>query len=475
MSLSLSLDLRQHMTLTPRLQQALRLLQLSSVEFQQELRAALDTNPFLEDGQQAGGDSGNDAPPDEPVPATQDADAGAAARDAFDDAQSLDAQRMSIGAPRMHDAPDDADPVDALVAPPTLHAYLHDTLRLTPLPPRDVEAARVIIDALDDDGYLRQPLDELAAAVCDDAVFSDAELLIALRRVQSLDKPGLGARTLAECLLLQLDGLRPDLPGLAVAREIAAHHLPELARRETAILLKATGADPDTLHAACALVRRLDPRPGLQYGGPGGDYVVPDVIVRRVRDRWIVQNNPALLPRARLHRRYAEWFEQASGSRESPLGQQLQEARWLIRNAQKRFDTIRRVGECIVARQRDFFLYGEIGLKPLVLRDVAEELGLHESTISRATGNKTMATPHGTYEFRHFFPRRLDTDAGSVCSAAAAKALMRDMIAAEDARTPLSDVALAQRLAGHGIVIARRTVTKYRQAMKIPPADLRRP
>ncbi|KVD80627.1 RNA polymerase sigma-54 factor [Burkholderia sp. ABCPW 14] len=486
MSATLALQMRQHLALTPRLQQSLRLLQLSSLEFQQELRQALDTNPFLEDMQSTDDDTAMAAAtPGEP-PAEADAraddryadgDGGAVAADASppvgQDVPFTAELSARVSSRRSGDA-SDLEPGDWMTAEPSLHEHLHDALRLYQLTRRDRALARMIIDALDDDGYLRQALPELAAAADPLLHPTDQELLVALRLVQSLDQPGIGARSLSECLLLELGAMPAGTPGIEYAREIAAHHLERLARRETAEMQRRLGCDARTLHIACALVRRLDPRPGNQYGSAAGNYVVPDVIVRQVRGEWIVTINPAVMPRARIHRRYAELFAQSSGSHQSPLGQQLQEARWLIRNAQKRFDTIQRVGECIVARQRDFFRYGEIALKPLVLRDIADELGLHESTISRATGNKYMATPHGTFEFKHFFPRKLEAAGKGACSAAVAKVLIRDMIAAERAADPLSDVTLAQRLAGRGIVLARRTVTKYRQAMKIPPADLRR-
>ncbi len=481
MPATLALQMRQHLTLTPRLQQSLRLLQLSSLEFQQELRQALDTNPFLEDLQASGDDEAR-TPFDEATQAAESAESADAPNVITAEAGPNDgdhaytAEPTMRGGSRSHSGDSfDMEASERLVREPSLHEHLHEALCLYPLNVRDRAAARTIIDALDDDGYLRQSLEEIAETIADsDSCFSEQELTVALRLVQSLDKPGLAARSLSECLTLQLDAMPADRPDVACAKTIAAEHLERLARRETAEIQRRIGCDTRTLRAACALVRKLDPRPGNHYGGASGDYVVPDVIVRQVSGRWVVTVNPAVMPRARIHKLYAELFAQSSESAQSPLGQQLQEARWLIRNAQKRFDTIQRVGECIVARQRDFFRYGAIALKPLVLRDIAEELDLHESTISRATGNKFMATPHGTFEFKHFFPRKLEAAGRGACSAAAAKVLIREMISAEPAAEPLSDVTLAQRLAGRGVVLARRTVTKYRQGMKILPAELRR-
>ncbi|MGU7782057.1 RNA polymerase factor sigma-54 [Burkholderia sp. PU8-34] len=472
MSVTLALQMRQHLALTPRLQQSLSLLQMSSLEFQQELRQALDRNPFLEDVRIDDDDGAADASPaaEPTAPETAALDGAQPPSDEI----AYTAEPVARGPGRAGDEVSDAAAGEWSAAEPSLHAQLHDALRLYPLNRHDRAAARLIIDALDDDGYLRQALPDLVLAADPAQLLSERDLAVALRLVQALDRPGIAARSPSECLLLQLDALPADTPALVHAKAIARDHLPCLARRETAELQRRLGCDAQTLHAACALVRGLDPRPGNHYGSTRGDYVVPDVIVREVRGEWIVTTNPAVMPRTRLHQRYAELFARTCGERDSPLGQQLQEARWLIRNAQKRFETIRRVGACIVARQRDFFRYGEIAMKPLLLRDIAEELELHESTVSRATGNKYMATPYGTFEFKHFFPRRLEAAGNGDCSAAAAKVLIRDMIAAERHAEPLSDVALMQRLAGRGILIARRTVTKYRQAMKIPPADLRR-
>ncbi|CAN0627872.1 RNA polymerase sigma-54 factor [Burkholderia multivorans] len=474
MSITLALQMRQHLALTPKLQQSLRLLQLSSLEFEQALQQALDTNPFLEDAQAADEDAGTDDAP-RGVDAIAPGDTAADGAPPPDGEIAYTAEPTMRGSARTRDDVSDAAAAgEWSAAEPSLHAHLHDALRLGPLNARDRAAAHLIVDALDDDGYLRQALPDLVPAADRTPLLDQQDLAVALRLVQALDRPGIAARTLSECLLLQLDAMPADTPALAYAKAIARDHLERLARREVAELQRRLGCDAPTLHAACALVRRLDPRPGNHYGSTRGDYVVPDVIVREVRGEWIVTVNPAVMPRAQLHRRYAELFARSSGERDSPLGQQLQEARWLIRNARKRFDTIQRVGACIVARQQDFFRYGEIGLKPLMLRDIAEALELHESTVSRATGNKYMATPSGTFAFRHFFPRRLEAAGEGGCSAAAARALIREMIAAERHTEPLSDVMLVQRLAERGIVLARRTVTKYRQAMKIPPAALRR-
>ncbi|MEM5436284.1 RNA polymerase factor sigma-54 [Paraburkholderia diazotrophica] len=486
---SIELRAKQSFALTPRLQQSVRLLQLSSLEFQQELRNALDTNPFLEydptvaDDLAAGKTADGTTADGEALPAAERDTAleGSAAEPAAETPVSSDdgggdfaGDGYGRGPSRYNGDSEAADPTEWARAQPTLHEQLHDALRLYRLDDRDREVARLVIEALDDDGYLRQDLADLTDIVEFDPPLTEEELLVALRLVQTLDRPGLAARSLSECLSLQLDAMPADTPARHVAKQVVEHHLDRLARREHAELQKQIGCDADELRTACALVRKLDPKPGNSYGRADDNYIVPDVIVRNVRNKWVVTVNPAVLPRARIHRMYAELFAQSAGASRSPLAQQLQEARWLIRNAQQRFETIQRVAECIVAHQKPFFQYGEIALKPLVLRDVAEELGLHESTISRATGNKYMATPRGIFEFKHFFPRELGTESGGTCSAAAVRALLKEMIAAENTRDPLSDVALAKMLADQGVLVARRTVAKYRHLMKVPPAELRR-
>ncbi|WP_233854388.1 RNA polymerase factor sigma-54 [Paraburkholderia sp. HD33-4] len=489
---SIELRTRQSLALTPRLQQSVRLLQLSALEFQQELRTALDTNPFLEyDSSETEDVALASTTPGEDAGALPAADTLAAAGPDRQQAEGAGTETLdsagqddmpadfsgdygSRSSTRQNGDADGSDPADWARSQPTLREQLHDALRLYRLDDRDRAVARFIIEALDDDGYLRQSLADLADSVDLEPELTEEELLVALRLVQSLDRPGLGARSLSECLALQINALSASTPGRDVARQIAEHHLERLARREQAELQKQIGCSAEELRVACALVRKLDPKPGNCYGRAEDNYVVPDVIVRQARNKWVVSINPAVQPRARIHRMYAQLFAQSAGASRSPLAQQLQEARWLIRNAQQRFDTIQRVAECIVAHQKAFFQYGEIALKPMVLRDVADELGLHESTISRATGNKYMATPRGIFEFKHFFPRELGTESGGTCSAAAVRALLKEMIAAENTRDPLSDVTLAKMLADQGVLVARRTVAKYRHLMKVPPAELRR-
>ncbi|TDV13872.1 RNA polymerase factor sigma-54 [Paraburkholderia caballeronis] len=483
---SIALHARQQLALTPRLQQAVRLLQLSSLEFQQEMREALDTNPFLEYAPTAA-DAGDGASTADgadggdriaTAPESADASNGEVGALPGESSGSYTAELRSPGSTRQSSyrggEDGDSDAADWVRVPITLREQLHEALRLSPLDTPDRMAAHVVIEALDDDGYLRQDLAELAEIEGFGMELDEDQLRVALRVVQSLDRPGIGARSLSECLALQLEAMPADTPQRDIAYQIVTRHLERLARREHGELQRQLGCDAQSLQAACALVRRLDPKPGNHYGRADDGYVVPDVIVRQVRNRWVVTVNPAIEPRARIHTLYAEMFARSEHTSRSPLAQQLQEARWLIRNAHKRCETIQRVGECIVARQKAFFQYGEIALRPLLLRDVADELGLHESTVSRATGNKYMATPRGIFEFKRFFPRELETRTGGTCSAAAVRALIKEMIDAEDARNPLSDVALTETLGEQGVRVARRTVTKYRQMLKLPAAELRR-
>jgi RNA polymerase sigma-54 factor len=486
------------------------LLQLSALEFQQELSAALSSNPFLEYDENLTDEGSADTHPAErdgydghdhaasALPAQTAAEMPeqtAGEREPSDamretehreererdyleeSAQGAQGDFIDAGLRRAstrHNDMDGADPAEWVNLRLSLREHLCNELRLYALGERDGLIARLVIESLDDDGYLRQSFEDLMPLLDLEPPLGEDELRVALKLVQTMDAPGIGARTLAECLILQLEALPPDTPARELGLELASHHLERLAHREHAELQKQLSCDAEQLRQACALVRSLDPRPGGKFGEPENNYIVPDVIVYQTRSGWGVRINPAVLPRARVHQMYASLFAQSRASSHSPLAQQLQEARWLIRNAEQRCTTIQRVAECIVVHQKAFFDYGEIALKPLVLRDIADELGLHESTVSRATSNKYMATGRGIFEFRHFFPRELATQSGGTCSAAAVRALLKEMIAEENTGDPLSDVALARLLTEQGVQVARRTVTKYRQAMKLPPADLRR-
>lgn len=494
---ALEMRAKQHLALTPRLQQSVKLLQLSATEFAQEMQEALASNPFLEEVEQEagaqpdaartgdlaisvdlGGAAADHSPVDDaPLETTTSAIETDATLAASEDFPTDFGTYYSHGGAHNGDG-EDSDIGEWVHSTPSLREHLHQELRSYRLSDRDCLIAQTLIEALDDDGYLRQLLSELIPLAPVEPPPTEKEMQIGLALVQSLDPPGVAARDLAECLRLQIEARPADTEAeeriQEIAQDIVRSHLPRLAKREFTQMRRALGCTEDELRDACALIRMLDPRPGLRFSQAHAGYIVPDVIVTKIKGKWIALTNPAVAPCARINKVYAELFAQTRGHHRTPLAHQLQEARWLIRNAQQRFATIQRVAEAIVAHQKHFLEYGEVAMKPLVLRDVAEELGLHESTISRATGNKYMATPRGIFEFKYFFSRQLATDTGGACSAASVRALLKEMIEAEDADAPLSDVSLAKMLAEQGVIVARRTVAKYRGLMRIAPAEMRR-
>jgi len=462
---SLQFRLSQHLTLTPQLQQSIRLLQLSTVELNQEIDRILMENPALEREDAEGGEheaaapvtpvSSSSSAPTEPAPAETDwsADIASSWRGAPEDEEDGD---RSFGTPDT----------------PTLRDHLLSQLTLTKLDERDRAFVMVLIDALDEDGYMTQPLEEIAALLPPEAEAGMEELAIALRHLQHFEPAGVGARSPGECLCLQLKILEHDaVQGLAL--EIAEKHLDLLASRDYTRLKNVTGAGEETLRAAQRLIQSLNPRPGASFAKVEARYVIPDVIVKKVRNVWRASLNPDAMPRLRINRLYAEL---AAGARAGGAGisSQLQEARWLIKNVQQRFDTILRVSQAIVERQRHFLEHGEVAMRPLVLREIAEALGLHESTISRVTTQKFMATPRGTFELKYFFGSHVATEAGGAASSTAIRALIKQLVSAEDAKAPLSDARISQILGEQGIVVARRTIAKYRESLQIPPVNQRK-
>ena len=346
-------------------------------------------------------------------------------------------------------------------------------MSLTPLPDRDRKLVALLVDALDEDGYLTQPLEEIAAMLPEELAIEPDELAIALKHLQNLDPTGVGARSPAECLELQLAALPESTPGLAVALRIVREQLPLLAARDFVKLKKLFGCDDASLRTAQRLIQSLNPRPGGAYSALETRYVVADVIVRKLKGVWTASLNPDAMPKLRINRIYADILQSNRGQG-GQLTSQLQEARWLIKNVQQRFDTIQRVSQSIVDRQRHFFDHGEVAMRPLVLREIADALGLHESTVSRVTTQKFMATPRGIFELKYFFGSHVATEAGGACSATAIRALIKQLVGAEDAKKPLSDSKISQILGQQGIVVARRTIAKYRESMHIPPVNLRK-
>ena len=485
MKQTLQLKLSQHLALTPQLQQSIRLLQLSSLELNQEIEQALQENPLLERDEPMDAaifPGANDALThtrnEEPAaPSTED-------RERPTDAEwSPDGMEWPSGSgkgPRDPNDENDADAGELQAAATSLRDHLIGQLALTQLSGLERLRVAFLIEALDDDGYLGQELEELAEVLPEDMLGEPDEVLedlqIALRHLQSLDPPGIGARSPRECLLLQLVNL-PDKeqgPTNDLARAIVNSHLEQLANRDYARIKKALGCDDDALRDAQSLIKSLNPRPGAQFAPLDTRYIVPDVIVRKLRGNWVVQLNQEAMPRLRINRLYADLLRQQRSNGGGNLAGQLQEAKWLIKNVQQRFDTIARVSQAIVDRQRAFFDHGEVAMRPLTLREIADTVSLHESTISRVTTQKYLASPRGIYELKYFFGSHVATDTGGAASSTAIRALIKQLVSAEDGQKPLSDARIAEILGEQGIVVARRTVAKYRESLNIPPVNLRK-
>ncbi len=507
---SLQVRLSQHLALTPQLQQSIRLLQLSTLELHQEVEQMLEQNPFLEAEEEA-------PPAFEPLaerlsPAERAGEretekASDAASDAADDAPALDSAerddwengteredfdgvRESPGKSSTNNDGDDFDGQDRDSGTPSLQDHLREQLLGLRLSATDAAAVTVLIESLSDDGYLADPLEEIAAALAADPNDAEqvAELLsslqCALNWLQSMEPTGVGARDLPDCLCLQLRA-RPRSETQMIAILVCKHHLELLARRDLKRLMAATGADEELLKQAQAMIKTLEPKPGRQFARAEALIIVPDVFVQKAGRGWKVVLNPDVMPKLRINDLYANAIRQqrGPGSRSggdslngagAGLSSRLQEARWFMKNILQRFDTIQRVSQAIVERQKNFFTHGAIAMKPLVLREIADELGLHESTISRVTTAKYMSTPYGTFELKYFFGSSLNTEAGGNASSTAVRALIKQLVDAEAAAKPLSDSQIAQMLEEQGIQVARRTVAKYREALRIAPANLRR-
>ena len=469
------LEHRQHQTLTPRLQQAVRLLQLSSLDFAQEVQQAVGSNPFLEEDPEAHAApaaAAENAPADAPPTWGEVTPITAPAADTPWDRESWGSPGGG-GSGRGSSGDGELDLVEMVAADVSLRQHLHSQINVMPLSPRDRQLAGTIIEALDDDGYLRLSLDELTGLCGCSPVPDDTEMNVALKLVQSLDPAGIAARDVRECLLLQLKDCEQQADSDLACR-IVSDHLDRLAMRDVNGLARTLGASVAQVEAVCERIRHLDPRPGWRFGPSNTQFVTPDVIVRKVRGVWTAALNPDVIPKVRLNQVYAELFQRHRDSGHAELAAHLQEARWTVRNVEQRFATILHVAQAIVKRQRHFLEYGALAMKPLGLREIAEELGLHESTVSRVTNNKYMATPLGVFELKYFFSRALPTVSGGSCSATAIRGVIKDMIEAENASDPLSDAQIARQLARQGLSVARRTVTKYRQMMKLPSVEKRR-
>jgi RNA polymerase sigma-54 factor len=475
---SLQLRLSQHLTLTPQLQQSIRLLQLSTLELNQELERILQENPLLEREDEV---REQQSPPTEPSAQTADTPSGTEAQEAESEPASTEIDNpdfraldeASPGAAR-DDSEDGEYQQQVAADAPTLRVHLQGQLSLVTLSERDQRLVALLIDTLDEDGYLTQSLEELAELMPPELEVDLEDLQIALRHLQNLEPAGVGARSLSECLALQLAVLPKDTPHLAPAIETVKHHLEMLAARDFARLRKALHCEDATLRGVQKLITGLNPKPGRSFSTEETRYVIPDVIVKKTKGVWIAALNPDAMPKLRINRLYAEIMQRNRGACSQQLTSQLQEAKWLIKNVQQRFDTILRVSQAIVDRQKNFYEHGEVAMRPLVLREIAEALDLHESTVSRVTTQKFMHTPRGIYELKYFFGSHVTTEAGGSASSTAIRALIKQLVSAENTLKPLSDGQISEILGQQGIMVARRTVAKYRESMQILPVNLRK-
>jgi RNA polymerase sigma-54 factor len=529
MKQGLSLRVSQHLALTPQLQQSIRLLQLSTLELSQEVDQMLDENPFLElnadeplreefglpqadtpvrnDDLEAESATNSIADYATDTRATSENDSEVVPLSS-DDGQSWDGDGSASLSPDDSEwggdakassnnlnGNEDADVTEMARSQVSLQSHLHRQALGLRLSAEDQAALRFLIESLNDDGYLEDTLLSLAEGL---AGHDDAEQLeqlvhhftVALSLLQSLEPAGVGARNLAECLTLQLRALRAQVSAdpvrkeaVRVALRICAQPMDLLARRDVKRLVQLCGATDAAVREAIALIGRLEPKPGRRFVDVERNIVVPDVLVvqtgKGAAAKFRVRLNTDVMPRLRVHDIYANALKQHKGggndaSSYAALQQRLQEARWFIKNIQQRFDTILRVSNAIVERQKSFFMHGELAMRPLVLREIADELGLHESTISRVTTAKYMATPFGTFELKYFFGSGLGTDSGGNASSTAVRALIKQFISAESVNKPLSDNQLSEMLKEQGIECARRTVAKYREGLRIAPASLRK-
>jgi RNA polymerase sigma-54 factor len=476
---SLQLRLSQHLTLTPQLQQSIRLLQLSTLELNQELERFLQDNPLLEREDDI---SDGPSPPTSevygeaqaaPTRELDEAPTEPSSNNEFDGAALSSFEDDRYGA-ALRDENDESDFRQLPAGVPSLREHLLSQTGFTAMSERDRILVGLLIDALDDAGFITQPLEEIEQMLPPELGIEQEELSIALRHLQNLDPPGVGARSLAECLELQLRVLPQETAYRAEAIETVRQHLELLAARDYLKLKKALHCDDAALRAVQKLITSLNPRPGSAFAGEEARYIVPDVVVKKVKGVWLAALNPDAIPRLRVNRMYSQILQRNRDASAQHLASQLQEAKWLIKNVQQRFETILRVSQAIVDRQRHFFEHGEVAMRPLVLREVAEILDLHESTVSRVTTQKFMLTPRGIFELKYFFGSHVATETGGECSATAIRALIKQLVGAENSKKPLSDSQLAEILGQQGIVVARRTVAKYRESIQILPINLRK-
>ena len=466
--------------MTPQLQHAIRLLQLSSVELNLEIQGALDSNMMLEldeddatelqagapepEDSELNGEEYPEAFAHESIPEELPVDT------AWEDIYDATAYHSQDGGPAEYYGQECEDNGER-----NLQRHLLSQLNLITLSVADKAIAIALIDAINDDGYLTLSLDEISATLSADLDTEPEEIEAVLHLIQTLEPAGVGARDLAECLSLQLAQLEPDTPWLTAARTLVNQHIQLLAVHDYRQLMKHMKVDREELEHVIGLIQSLRPRPGSQVQEANAEYVVPDVLVKKAGDAWKVELNTDALPRLRINSHYAGMIRRADNSEDNvSLKNHLQEARWFIKSLQSRSETLLRVATSIVGRQRAFLEYGEEAMKPLVLHDIADSLGLHDSTVSRVTTRKYMHTPRGVLELKYFFSSHVSTEQGGTCSSTAIRALLKKYIQAEKPEKPLSDSKLVKLLSGQGIRVARRTIAKYRESLSIPSSSERK-
>ena len=487
---SIQLRLGTHLTMTPQLQQAIRLLQLSTLDLKQEIQDALESNLMLETEEE--GVRREEAASEGATPEEGPVNNANSANDPNNESEiQIESQVMPDELPVdtvWDDIYDSVAPTGSASAgeegqdflsqqssAESLQDYLLWQMRLSRFSPTDLAIAEAIIDGISDDGYLTTPLEDIVNAIGDEDV-ELPEVEAVLHRVQAFDPPGIAARDLRECLLIQLRQLpAEECQWRDTALLLVGEHFELLAHQDEQQMRRKLKLEGDELAAVIHLIRSLNPRPGTSVSSQAPSYIEPDVFVYKHNNQWRVELNPEAAPRLRVNAEYANLIRRADNSADNvTMKNHLQEARWFIKSLQSRNDTLLRVASRIVEIQRNFFEYGEEAMKPLVLRDVAEALEMHESTISRVTTQKYMHTPRGTYEFKYFFSSHVSTVTGGEASATAIRALIKKLVAAEKPDKPLSDKKIADILADQGINVARRTVAKYRESMAIPPSNERR-
>ncbi len=464
----LQTSLGQQLVLTPQLKQALHLLQLSSLELEAEITEAVETNPLLEWIEEAPAA----AAPEAPAPAAAEGPDGEGATGA--DGEWDIAESWQSGARIATDDDGDWDPTERVSGAESLRDHLSWQLNLSPLSPRDRVIGEALIDAIEDDGYLRVPFDEIVETLAPDLACTHEEILAVLHRIQHMDPVGVGARDLRECLLLQLEVMDPETPGRALAERMVVELIESLPRLGGERLAEALGCSRGDADQALALLRSLDPHPGSRIGEmPHDTYVTPDCVIARHEGVWKVSLVEGPLSRLGIHRGYEAMIQHASPADAGYLRGRLQEARWLLRNLQQRGETLLKVANCLVRQQSGFLEFGPQALRPLTLREVAAEIGMHESTVSRAVSRKYVHTPRGTLPLRDFFASGVSTDTGGQASSTAIQQMILRLVEAENPGKPLSDARLAEALKAAGVMVARRTVTKYREALNIPSSHER--